>query len=105
MRGPVILILGGKDKGGDFSHIARRFSDRIRMVIAIGEAAGRIVQEVSDIVDAEYASDMEQAVKTAFKRAASGDTVLLSPGCASFDMFQSYAHRGEVFRQCVHSIR
>jgi len=105
MGSPVILILGGKDKGGDFSHIAQRFKDRIRMVIVIGEASGRIMREVSGIVDTEAAPDMQQAVRTAFSRAVSGDTVLLSPGCASFDMFRSYAHRGDVFRECVYSIR
>lgn len=105
MQGPVSLILGGKDKGGDFSHIARRFRDRIRLVIVIGEAAGRIMQEVSGVVDTEPAADMQQAVRIAFDRSRSGDTVLLSPGCSSFDMFKSYAHRGDVFRQCVHSIR
>ena len=105
MQGQAILILGGKDKGGDFSHIARRFREKIRLAVVLGEAAERIRREVSDFVDTKAAPDMQQAVRTAFDRAKSGDTVLLSPGCASFDMFSSYAHRGDVFRQCVHSIR
>lgn len=105
MQGQVILILGGKDKGGDFSHIAKRFREKIRLAVVLGEAAGRISQEVADFVETKAAPDMQQAVKAAFEKAESGDTVLLSPGCASFDMFNSYAHRGDVFRQCVHSIR
>lgn len=105
MEGPVVLILGGKDKGGDFSHIARRFREKIRAAVVMGEAAGRITAEVSPFVDTVRASDMDQAVKLAFGRAKSGDTVLLCPGCSSFDMFNSYAQRGEVFRECVHSIK
>ena len=105
MKDPVVLILGGKDKGGDFSHIARCFRENIRAAVVIGEAAGRIFAEVSPYVDTVKASDMEQAVKLAFDRAKSGDTVLLCPGCSSFDMFKSYIHRGEVFRACVKSIR
>ncbi|HON38091.1 MAG: UDP-N-acetylmuramoyl-L-alanine--D-glutamate ligase [Desulfomonilia bacterium] len=105
MQSRVILILGGKDKGGDFSHIAKRFREKIRLAVVLGEAAGRIRQEIEDFVETEAATDMQQAVRTAFEKAESGDTVLLSPGCASFDMFNSYAHRGDVFRQCVYSIR
>ncbi len=104
MDGPVILILGGKDKGGDFSSIAQTHKKKIRKVFAIGEAGVRILNEVSGIVEAAAAADMEEAVASSFASAKSGDTVLLSPGCASFDMFRSYAHRGEVFQACVRAI-
>ena len=100
----VILILGGKDKGGDFSGIARRYRGAIKKAYIIGEATGRITREISEIVDTEAAHDMKEAVAQAYASAAPGDTVLLSPGCASFDMFNSYAHRGEVFQECIHSI-
>jgi UDP-N-acetylmuramoylalanine--D-glutamate ligase len=100
----VILILGGKDKGGDFSDIAKRYRDTIKKAYVIGEATARIRREISEIVDTESALDMEDAVKSAYAGASPGDTVLLSPGCASFDMYRSYAHRGEVFRECVCSI-
>ncbi len=104
MDGPVILILGGKDKGGDFSAIAERHKGKIRRCLVIGEATERIMGEVSGIVDAASAQDMKQAVMMAFESARGGDTVLLSPGCASFDMYKSYAHRGDVFQECVHAI-
>lgn len=105
MEGPAILILGGKDKGGDFRPIAEQHKAKIRKCLVIGEAAARIMGEVSDIVETVPADDMQQAVTLAFESAKSGDTVLLSPGCASFDMFRSYAHRGEVFQGCVHAIK
>jgi len=100
----VILILGGKDKGGDFSDIARRYQQNIRKAYVIGEAAGRISGEISGIVDCEAARDMDEAVRRAYGIAAPGEVVLLSPGCASFDMYNSYAHRGEVFQECVRGI-
>jgi len=105
MNGPVILILGGKDKGGDFSCIVERHRDKIKKVFVIGEATARIMGEISGIVDSQKAEDMQQAVSSAFESARQGDVVLLSPGCASFDMFKSYAHRGEVFKECVHAIK
>jgi UDP-N-acetylmuramoylalanine--D-glutamate ligase len=102
---PVVLILGGKDKGGDFSEIARRYKGNIRGVLLIGEASERILREVQGTVQCGRARDMEEAVRLAYEGARPGDTVLLSPGCASFDMFRSYAHRGEVFQECVRGIR
>jgi UDP-N-acetylmuramoylalanine--D-glutamate ligase len=100
----VILILGGKDKGGDFSEIAQRYKATIKKAYLIGEAAGRIESEIADIVDTSTAQDMIEAVTQAYSSASPGDTVLLSPGCASFDMFNSYAHRGEVFQECVYGL-
>lgn len=100
----VFLILGGKDKGGDFTDIAHRYRTTIKKAYVIGEAAGRISGEISGIVACEAARDMNEAVHMAFANAEPGDVVLLSPGCASFDMFNSYAHRGEVFQECVRSL-
>jgi UDP-N-acetylmuramoylalanine--D-glutamate ligase len=100
----VILILGGKDKGGDFSETARRYSGIIKKAYLIGEAAGRIRTEIDGIVSTVTALDMNDAVLHAYESASAGDVILLSPGCASFDMFNSYAHRGEVFRECVYGI-
>jgi len=104
MAGPVILILGGKDKGGDFSAIVSRHRGKIRKCYVIGEATERIMGEVKGIVEAQEASDMEHAIRYAYEGASPGDTVLLSPGCASFDQFRSYAHRGDVFQECVRAI-
>jgi len=101
---PVIIILGGKDKGGDFGDIASRYRKTLKKAYVIGEASGRITREISGIVETQPARDMDEAVRMAYEGASPGDTVLLSPGCSSFDMYKSYAHRGEVFRECVYSI-
>jgi UDP-N-acetylmuramoylalanine--D-glutamate ligase len=101
----VVLILGGKDKGGDFSHMASQYKTKIKKAVIIGEATQRIMTEISDYVDCVTASDMKEAVFLAYAAAVPGDIVLLSPGCASFDMYESYAHRGEIFQQCVKAIR
>ena len=103
-KGKAIIILGGKDKGGDFSKLALRYRDTIKKAVIIGEATRRIMTEISGIVNCETASSMNEAVSLAYAAAVPGDTVLLSPGCSSFDMFDSYTHRGEVFRQCVQAI-
>ena len=103
--GKAIVILGGKDKGGDFSLLAARYKDMIKKAVIIGEATGRIVSEISDLVDCVSASDMAEAVDLAFGAAVSGETVLLSPGCSSFDMYKSYADRGDVFVQCVKALQ
>ncbi len=100
----VILILGGKDKGGDFTEIAQRYKNTIKKAYLIGEAKARIKGEIADIVDTGAAQDMLEAVTQAYLTATPGDIVLLSPGCASFDMFNSYAHRGEVFQKCVYGL-
>ncbi|MBN1635285.1 MAG: UDP-N-acetylmuramoyl-L-alanine--D-glutamate ligase [Deltaproteobacteria bacterium] len=105
LNSPVILILGGKDKGGDFKALARVFQSKIKKAILLGEASNRIHHDINGIVDIEEADDMCHAVKLACASAVAGETVLLSPGCASFDMFSSYAHRGEVFQECVSKIK
>lgn len=104
-REKVVIILGGKDKGGDFSHMASQYKNKIKKAVIIGEATQRIMTEISDYVDNVTASDMEEAVSLAYAAAVPGDIVLLSPGCSSFDMYESYAHRGEIFQQCVKAIR
>jgi UDP-N-acetylmuramoylalanine--D-glutamate ligase len=101
IAGKVILILGGKDKGGDFGKLAASHRDKIKKAILMGEASARIELEIADKVAIERAFDMQDAVDKAYALAGRGDIVLLSPGCASFDMFNSYAHRGEVFVACV----
>lgn len=98
----VIVILGGEGKGQDFSLLAdpvRRFA---RAVVLIGRDAPVIETALADTgVPLLHAPDMDEAVATAARRAHAGDAVLLSPACASFDMFRDYAHRAEVFRAAV----
>ena len=100
---PVVLIMGGRNKGYDFEPLRVHVRSRVRKLIVIGEAAPQIMTvlggEPAD--GAETAADMAQAVRRAFAAARPAETVLLSPACASFDMFGSYVERGETFRRLV----
>ncbi len=101
---PVILIAGGKDKDGDFSALNDMISKKTKLVILIGKASDKIEATWKDLVRCVRAATMDDAVRTSFKEAKPGDTVLLSPGCASFDMFDNYEHRGRVFKQAVNEL-
>ena len=100
--GQVILLAGGLDKGMDFSILAT-VADRVRQVVLYGqcrEPIGRIFKKAGVPVT-ECGTDFELAVETAIASAQKGDTVLLSPGCASMDMFKNYQERGEKFKEIV----
>jgi UDP-N-acetylmuramoylalanine--D-glutamate ligase len=104
---PVVLIAGGRDKGGDYGPLASAFARVGRAVVLIGEAADRIAEEMLKSVPAEKilrAQTMEEAVEKAASVAVKGDAVVLSPACSSFDMFRDYAHRAEVFRASVRAV-
>jgi UDP-N-acetylmuramoylalanine--D-glutamate ligase len=100
---PVILIMGGRNKGYDFEPLKTYVRSRVRKLIVIGEAAPHIMSVLGHdpLAGAERAADLECAVGLAFDAALQGETVLLSPACASFDMFGSYVERGETFRRLV----
>ncbi len=98
---PVVLIMGGQDKGGDFEPLADLIDERVRRLILIGEAAGKIGRAVGSSTAVSEAADLQEAVVAASRAASQGDTVLLAPGCASFDMFDNYEHRGREFRESV----
>jgi UDP-N-acetylmuramoylalanine--D-glutamate ligase len=102
--GRVILIAGGRDKGSDYSAIEALIHEKVKAVIVIGEARNKISNAFSKITQVQQASSMEQAVMISKDNAVSGDIVLLSPMCASFDMFQNYSERGTAFRQAVFSL-
>jgi len=102
---PVILILGGRNKGNDFHPLKKPVKDHCKRLILMGEAKEAIHSVLGHTVDSETANTMEEAVEKAFHGARAGDVVLLSPACASFDMFKNYAERGEVFQQCVERLR
>ncbi len=95
--------MGGRNKGYDFAPLYHHLRARARKLIVIGEARGEILGALQEAPreGAEAAGDMEQAVRRAFSVARAGETVLLSPACASFDMFANYAARGEAFRRAV----
>jgi UDP-N-acetylmuramoylalanine--D-glutamate ligase len=97
----VVVILGGRFKGGDFRDLGEPLSARQGSVVAIGEARPLIVAALGDRVQVHESQDMSGAVRTAFASAQPGQTVVLAPACASFDMFRDYAERGRVFKQEV----
>jgi UDP-N-acetylmuramoylalanine--D-glutamate ligase len=99
--GNVILIAGGRGKGDDYSLLRESVEQKVRVLILIGETQDLIAQAVEGLTDIRRAASMEEAVALATSFARSGDTVLLSPACASFDMFKSYGHRGQVFTDAV----
>jgi len=99
--GPIVLIAGGRDKGGDYNILAPAMSGRVKAMLLLGEAKEKMAATLGHLCPFELVRDMNEAVQRAANLAKSGDTVLLSPACASFDMFTGYAHRGEVFREAV----
>ena len=101
---PVVLIMGGRDKGGEFHLLKKVLADRVKTLVVMGEAADTITETFKECVPVVRAASMADAVKKAGRCAAEGDAVLLSPGCASFDMYESYAHRGKAFETAVHHL-
>jgi UDP-N-acetylmuramoylalanine--D-glutamate ligase len=97
----VILLAGGRDKGDDYSLLRESVIGRVKKMIVFGESAGLLRDALEDLVDIVPVESMENAVRTAAADAVSGDVVLLSPACASFDMFTSYGHRGNEFKKAV----
>jgi len=102
--GPLVLIMGGRDKGGRFADLAPRIRAKVKAVVLIGEAGPLIAAALAGTVPMVNAATMDDAVQQAARLAAAGDTVMLAPACASFDMFTSYAHRGEVFVRAVEAL-
>ena len=97
----VILILGGKDKAGEFERMRDLIAEKTRFVITIGAAADRISSALEGAATIVPAGDMQHAIQWASQHAKTGDTVLLSPACASFDQYRNFEHRGEHFEQLV----
>ncbi len=97
----VILLAGGRNKGGDFTTVKELVREKVRSIICIGEAADLLYNTFADVARVEKVADMAAAVKRAASSAKVGQTVLLAPGCASFDMFTGYAERGKVFTDLV----
>jgi UDP-N-acetylmuramoylalanine--D-glutamate ligase len=100
----VILILGGKDKAGEFERMRDLVSSKARAVLTIGKAADRIGQALQGAATIVAAGDMTHAIEWAREHAKPGDTVLLSPACASFDQYRNFEHRGEHFEELVRAL-
>jgi UDP-N-acetylmuramoylalanine--D-glutamate ligase len=105
MEQPAVLIAGGDGKGQNFAPLAPAVAAHARAVVLLGRDAERIAQALAGTgVSMQHAMSMEQAVAAAFEAARPGDAVLLSPACASFDMFRNYVHRAEVFAAAVKAL-
>jgi UDP-N-acetylmuramoylalanine--D-glutamate ligase len=104
MSGPVILIMGGRDKEGDYSPLSGLIREKVKLLVVMGEAKERITSAFRDIVKILPVDSMESAVASAVHHAGRGDSVLLSPACSSFDMFLDYKQRGEMFKSAVMNI-
>lgn len=105
MSGPLVLIAGGQGKGQDFAALAPAFRSKVRHVVLIGQDAKQIAASLAQTCTCEFASDMNDAVTKSARSAHTGDTVLLSPACASLDMFRDYAHRGTAFATAVKELQ
>src|SRR5205823_5100105 len=104
-KGKVILILGGRGKQAPYAPLAPLIEACVRKLILIGEDADTIERELKDVAPMERARDMRDAVRRSYEAASPGDIVLLAPACASFDMFKSFEHRGQVFKEEVAGLR
>ena len=104
MPGPVVLIAGGEGKNQDFAPLAAACRGKVRHVVLIGRDAPLIARSLAGVCPIECCTTLPQAVQAAARAARAGDTVLLSPACASFDMFRDYAHRGAVFVEAVQEL-
>jgi UDP-N-acetylmuramoylalanine--D-glutamate ligase len=100
-EGNIILIAGGRDKGGDFEKLRKPAQDRVKRIILLGEAKQRLKEALRQAVPTDEASSLEEAVVKAFQQAKPGDVVLLAPACTSFDMFENFEERGRIFKQAV----
>jgi UDP-N-acetylmuramoylalanine--D-glutamate ligase len=102
--GRILVILGGKDKGSDYTVLQKPLGEKALLALLIGAAADKIESQIKGSVPIERAGTIEKAVELAWHAAQPGDVVLLAPACASFDQFQSYEHRGRVFKDLVRKL-
>ncbi|MBA3582789.1 MAG: UDP-N-acetylmuramoyl-L-alanine--D-glutamate ligase [Gammaproteobacteria bacterium] len=104
MTQPVILIAGGDGKGADFKTLRESVKNKVKAIILLGRDAQHIADAVSDLTQCYFVSDMQAAVAKSMTLMTAGDVVMLSPACASLDMYRNYAHRGDEFTSCVQAL-
>ena len=105
MKSPTVWIVGGVDKGNDYLDLMPLVREKVKAIICLGVDNQKIVQTFNNVVDLIVETvGAEEAVKVAYKIAEKGDAVLLSPACASFDLFESYEDRGNQFKQAVREL-
>lgn len=102
---PAFLIAGGRDKNSDYRQIADVMKLKVKLLVLFGEAKDKIHAALKGVLPIREALSLEEAVKVSFSNALPGDCVLLSPMCASFDMFENYEHRGRVFKEIVYNLK
>jgi UDP-N-acetylmuramoylalanine--D-glutamate ligase len=100
----VLLIMGGRGKGAPYRPLRPLFPDRVRALLTVGEDAPRIAEELGDLVQVVPCGDLRTAVAQARQLARAGDTVLLSPACASYDQFRNFEDRGDQFKALVRGL-
>ena len=103
--GKIVLILGGRGKKAPYEPLAPLVKTKVRKLVLIGEDAETIANELGGFGSVQFASNMNDAVASSFRAAEPGDVVLLAPACASFDMFESFEHRGNVFKSAVGDLK
>ncbi|HLG32044.1 MAG TPA: UDP-N-acetylmuramoyl-L-alanine--D-glutamate ligase [Ignavibacteriaceae bacterium] len=101
---PIFLILGGQDKGNDYEKIKQLIIDKVQKIYAIGSSAEKVFNFFHSFVKVEIKESLEEVASASLSEAREGDVVLLSPACASFDMFDNYEHRGRVFKNAVNNL-
>jgi UDP-N-acetylmuramoylalanine--D-glutamate ligase len=101
---PIVLIAGGRDKGGEFTLVRDLMRDRVKLVLLIGEARPTLRAAWGDLLPLIEFNSLEEAVERAAREAVSGDIVLLSPACSSFDMFRDFEDRGRCFKEAVNRL-
>ncbi len=102
--GRILVILGGKDKGSDYTVLQKPLREKAILALLIGAAADKIENQIAGSVAIERAGTLQHAVEVASQAAKTGDVVLLAPACASFDQFENYEHRGRAFKELVHNL-
>ncbi|MGE5683429.1 MAG: UDP-N-acetylmuramoyl-L-alanine--D-glutamate ligase [Bacillota bacterium] len=101
---PIFLILGGKDKGNDYNQIKELVINKVKKIYAIGSSADKVFNFFHQFVKVEVKPSLEECILSANREARNNEVVLLSPACASFDMFNDYEHRGRVFKEAVNNL-
>lgn len=103
-NGNILLIMGGRDKGFPYVPLKKLIRQKVKSIFLIGEATERIIKDLNETVPLFNCGNMENAIKRIFKMAVTGDIVLLSPGCASFDQFHDFEERGTFFKRLVNKL-
>jgi UDP-N-acetylmuramoylalanine--D-glutamate ligase len=101
---PIILIAGGRDKNQEFEPLQELVKNKVKLLILVGEAKEKINRAIGDFTETYLVGTFEEAVLFAYQKSRTGDIILLSPGCSSFDMFRNFEERGEYFKKLVQQL-